>query len=84
MITKWKKHAIDQLPSLFSRKPDREPEERDRTRWCVLSGYAGRKDSMIFEKARVQAGERCWQGERKDNSGYHVRKAVDNVKETQI
>jgi putative transposase len=29
MITKWKKHAIDLLPSLFSRKPDREREERE-------------------------------------------------------
>jgi transposase-like protein len=27
MITKWKKHAVDLLPSLFSRKPDEEREQ---------------------------------------------------------
>lgn len=26
MITKWKKHAVDLLPSLFSRRKDRERE----------------------------------------------------------
>jgi transposase-like protein len=30
MLTKWKKHAIDLLPSLFSRKPDHEREEKER------------------------------------------------------
>lgn len=29
MITKWKKHAVDLLPSLFSRKADHDREERD-------------------------------------------------------
>jgi transposase-like protein len=29
MITKWKKHAVDLLPTLFSRKPDHEREDRD-------------------------------------------------------
>jgi transposase-like protein len=29
MITKWKKHAVDLLPSLFSRKPDHDREERE-------------------------------------------------------
>jgi transposase-like protein len=30
MVTKWKKHAVDLLPSLFSRKPDLEREEWER------------------------------------------------------
>jgi hypothetical protein len=29
MITKWKKHAVDLLPSLFSMKPEHEREERE-------------------------------------------------------
>jgi transposase len=29
MITKWKKHAVDLLPSLFSRKPDNDREQRE-------------------------------------------------------
>lgn len=28
MITKWKKHAVSLLPSLFSHRPDREREEQ--------------------------------------------------------
>jgi transposase-like protein len=27
MITQWKKHAVDLLPSLFSKKPEHEQEE---------------------------------------------------------
>jgi len=27
MITKWKKHAVELLPSLFSRKPEHEREQ---------------------------------------------------------
>ena len=27
MITKWKKHAVDLLPTLFSRKPEHEREQ---------------------------------------------------------
>jgi transposase-like protein len=29
MITKWKKHAVDLLPSLFSRVPDHEKAQRE-------------------------------------------------------
>ena len=27
MVTKWKKHAVDLLPQLFSRKPEHDREE---------------------------------------------------------
>ena len=28
MVTKWKKHAVNLLPSLFSRRDDKEKEQR--------------------------------------------------------
>ena len=30
VITKWKKHAVDLLPSLFTRNPEREQEDREK------------------------------------------------------
>ena len=30
VISKWKKHAVDLLPSLFTRKPDRDQEDREK------------------------------------------------------
>ena len=48
MISKWKKHAVDLLPSLFSRKPDYEREEREQ------------KESELFQQIGQLQYELDW------------------------
>jgi transposase-like protein len=48
MLTKWKKHVIDLLPSIFSRKPEQEREQ-----WV-------QRESELFQQIGQLQYELAW------------------------
>ena len=57
LITKWKKHAISLLPTLFSKKADKERETRDQ------------RESLLFQEIGQLKFELDWLKKKSEQFG---------------